>query len=517
MSHTTNLRNNTSEKSPCAGEVRRGNTDLLRALGSDSAEDIRIDFDTARDVRLAIPNQSEQSDTEEGGPRGSSNPPSARPRTSPRTPKDGSDWLRDRFMRRGKRKVGVMESLKAIVKSSWLNLLFVFIPISWALHFTNDQNNWPFEVIFPISLIALVPLEKSLKYGGDQISLYCGKEIGDFIIVTMNNAVEATLAIILLVKCELRLLQSTIIGVILLHLLLVPGVAFIIGGAKLIYQSLNQHSAQLNHILLLMGALTLVLPTALYATLQNADAMSDDSIREDLLKVSHALAIILLIVYAYSRVFLYDPPGENNAFRALPDAPTALLEEERKLLHEEPEVNQWVCIAFLLATIGLMAPSAEWVCSLSSVFPTYSGLPRFRYFGLIVLPLSSYTADAILAAGYFVRTTLRYLIGWKSPPPRVAKARSIEVSIQFNLLWLPLIILLGWWTNRPITLLFDAFEVTILIGACFLVNFVTADAKTNWAEGATMVSFYIMIAITAWFHIGNESISRLLEAGQCSE
>ena len=33
----------------------------------------------------------------------------------------------------------------------------------------------------------------------------------------------------------------------------------------------------------------------------------------------------------------------------------------------------------------------------------------------------------------------------------------------------------------------------ILVAACFLVNFVTADAKTNWAEGSVMVAFYIMI------------------------
>jgi Ca2+:H+ antiporter len=39
----------------------------------------------------------------------------------------------------------------------------------------------------------------------------------------------------------------------------------------------------------------------------------------------------------------------------------------------------------------------------------------------------------------------------------------------------------------------DFFEVAIVIGACFIVNYVTADAKTSWAEGATMVSFYVMI------------------------
>ncbi|KAE9395770.1 hypothetical protein BT96DRAFT_1021779 [Gymnopus androsaceus JB14] len=472
-----------------SGESRRGTTSHVRAASSDSAEDIRIDF-APRDEEY----RSDE-DIEEGA---------VRPSLSARTPSGGSvDWFKDRFMRRGKRKIGTMESLRAIVTSSGLNLLVIFIPVSWAFHFTNHQNPddptsvWPFEVTFAVSLLALVPLEKSLEYGGDQISLYCGKEIGDLIIVTLNNAVEATLAIILLVKCELRILQSTIIGVILLHLLLVPGVAFIIGGAKLIYQSLNEHSAQLNHILLLMGVLTLVLPTALYSTLKNSGEV-DSEISKKLLDLSHILAIILLVVYAFSRVFLYNPPGENNALRPLPDAPIELIEEERKLLEEEPEVNQWVCIAFLFATIAVMAPTAEWLVDSVDVVKLDTHIEP-EFFGLIILPLASFTADALLAVGYFIQTTVRYFLGWKPPPAQVAKARSIDISIQ------------------PITLLFDAFEVAVLIGACFLVNFVTADAKTNWAEGATMVSFYIMIAITAWFYVGNTTIAELLQGGKCVE
>lgn len=39
----------------------------------------------------------------------------------------------------------------------------------------------------------------------------------------------------------------------------------------------------------------------------------------------------------------------------------------------------------------------------------------------------------------------------------------------------------------------DIFEVAVLIGAMFLVNYVTADSKTNWLEGWAMVSFYLMI------------------------
>lgn len=43
------------------------------------------------------------------------------------------------------------------------------------------------------------------------------------------------------------------------------------------------------------------------------------------------------------------------------------------------------------------------------------------------------------------------------------------------------------------SLLFDVFEVAVLLGACLLVNYVTADAKTNWVEGMMMLVFYLMI------------------------
>lgn len=52
------------------------------------------------------------------------------------------------------------------------------------------------------SLVALVPLERSLEYGGDQISLYCGKEIGDLIIVTLNKCVSSSTSLQLTNKLQ---------------------------------------------------------------------------------------------------------------------------------------------------------------------------------------------------------------------------------------------------------------------------------------------------------------------------
>jgi Ca2+/Na+ antiporter len=71
---------------------------------------------------------------------------------------------------------------------------------------------------------------------------------------------------------------------------------------------------------------------------------------------------------------------------------------------------------------------------------------------------------------------------------------------------MPFLILVGWFSHKPMTLLFDLFEVSVLLGACFLVNYVTADAKTNWCEGLMMVIFYLMICITAWYYPGQPEI-----------
>lgn len=83
-----------------------------------------------------------------------------------------------------------------------------------------------------------------------------------------------------------------------------------------------------------------------------------------------------------------------------------------------------------------------------------------------------------------------------------------------------------WFSSCKLTTLFavDLFEVCVLIGACFIVNYVTADSKTNWAEGVAMVSFYIMIvgtlrfamqflplifvqALCSWFYTGQTEVN----------
>ncbi|ELU41364.1 sodium/calcium exchanger protein domain-containing protein [Rhizoctonia solani AG-1 IA] len=183
-------------------------------------------------------------------------------------PRTKAFWAK--FNGAGKKHVpGWVESASNTVPLKGLNLLIVFVPLSWAAHWAN----WHFAT-FALSFLAIVPLEKLSDFGGEQMALYLGTSLGDLLVITLDNVVEATLAIILLVHCELKLVQSTLIGVILLHLLLVPGTAFLTGGAQIWEQHLRPHPTQLNHSLLTFGVITLLLPVALFAALPESLATS---------------------------------------------------------------------------------------------------------------------------------------------------------------------------------------------------------------------------------------------------
>lgn len=118
----------------------------------------------------------------------------------------------------------------------------------------------------------------------------------------------------------------------------------------------------------------MLLPTAFFAALDRgaqsiatngkleySGGILTDEFRDAVLRMSRGLAVILLIIYVASRIFLHNPPGEGNALSVRPDAPAAHKEEEELLREENPEVNVWVCMVLLLVTIALMAATAEFV------------------------------------------------------------------------------------------------------------------------------------------------------------
>ncbi|KAF7789151.1 hypothetical protein EIP86_000088 [Pleurotus ostreatoroseus] len=107
-----------------------------------------------------------------------------------------------RFNGEGKVKVGWRDGLRNVFMASWINILFLLVPIAWASHFMNTDGRWPHQVTFALCFVSIIPMENIFEWGGEQLAIYLGKDLGDLVVISLNNAVETALAIILLKKCE---------------------------------------------------------------------------------------------------------------------------------------------------------------------------------------------------------------------------------------------------------------------------------------------------------------------------
>jgi hypothetical protein len=65
------------------------------------------------------------------------------------------------------------------------------------------------------------------------------------------------------------------------------------------------------------------------------------------------------------------------------------------------------------------------------------------------------------------------------------------------------------------SMLFDLLEVVHLVGTCFLVNYATAETKTNCAEGAILIAFYVMIVRSSFIFVCRPLNALLIVLSSC--
>lgn len=85
---------------------------------------------------------------------------------------------------------GYKASLTATIKYSPLNVCLLLIPVSWALHYTHQNDT----VTFVFSCFAILPLAALLGLGTEQIALRTSQAVGGLLNATLGNIVEMIIA-----------------------------------------------------------------------------------------------------------------------------------------------------------------------------------------------------------------------------------------------------------------------------------------------------------------------------------
>lgn len=59
----------------------------------------------------------------------------------------------------------------------------------------------------------------------------------------------------------------------------------------------------------------------------------------------------------------------------------------------------------------------------------------------------------------------------------------------------PILVILGWIINKPLTLFFSDFETIILFVSVILVSSLISDGRSNGLEGVMLMALYFVIAL----------------------
>ncbi|GAA5884583.1 hypothetical protein JCM6882_005306 [Rhodosporidiobolus microsporus] len=419
-----------------------------------------------------------------------------------------------------------------IVKHSWLNVLLVFVPVSWGCSLSGQSD----VVTFVMSFIAIIPLAGLLSFATEDLALRVGETLGGLLNASFGNAVELLIAILALVKGELDVVQSSMIGSLLSNCLLVLGMCYFAGGLRFHEQTYGVRAAQVNINALILAVTAFIIPVAFHSFVEDDNNETTEVLNDRVLKISHGVAIILLIAYlAYLTFALWThswvyaappprnpeggeaamaplapsnypgefnvPPTEGAVFRipSLPswgsssddgssDTSSSSSSSEDSLLEHTPKMSGRVAILLLVVSTALTGVTAEWLVSSIEGLVEAGGVSE-QFVAFILLPLAGNAAEHATAVTVATKNKLD-----------LSMAVAIGSSIQIALFVVPVLILLGWCIGQPLTFYFDEFETVILFVSIVAVAFATSDGRTNWLEGFCLMLIYLIVAVVIYYY-----------------
>ena len=356
-----------------------------------------------------------------------------------------------------------------------LNILLFALPITLYFNYV-DQNH---SLAFFSSLIAIMPLAFLMGRATEEIALRTTESLGGLLNATFGNAAELIIAVLLILEASrvadpetqsffIHLVQASLIGSILGNLLLVMGLAFVWGGIHHSEQKYSETQVSSNGSLLLLSMIVLVIPTVFHSSVGGEGGDSR------LLDLSHIAAAILLLVYGLfllfqfrTHVHLFATDGSH---------------------HEEPEMTQRDSIILLVVATVLVSWMAEILVHSVEYAAEDFGLPHL-FIGVILLPLFGNAAEHFTAVTVAGKDKMD-----------LSFAISMGSSTQIAVFIAPLMVIIAWALGVPLTFEFGILETVSAFLAVLIVNSIAADGKSNWLEGAMLLSSYAVLAAAFLFH-----------------
>ena len=348
--------------------------------------------------------------------------------------------------------------LRRSLTARWLNLLLIAVPLSWLAE-RSGSTIW----VFGLAAISLVPAAGLIGEATEELARRSGPTLGGFLNATFGNAAELIIAIVALHADHAEVVKASLTGSLIGNLLLVFGGSCFVGGLKHGQQRFNRTSASSATTMLTLAVVALVMPAVV-------DLFAFGSLQarpEVIQRLSFWTSLVLLVAYVAGLVF---------AFTTNKDP----LRQTREAGHAH--MSRAAAITLLAIATVLTTIEAEMLVGALSPAMQRFGMTEL-FAGVIVIALVGNAAEhySAITAALDDEMTLAIEI-------------SVGSSAQIALMVAPVLVILSPLFGHPMSLVFNAFELTAIGLSVAIVSLVAIDGESNWLEGLQLLGVYLILA-----------------------
>jgi Ca2+:H+ antiporter len=351
------------------------------------------------------------------------------------------------------------------IREGWLNWLLLLVPVSWAVNLLG----LPAIFLFVTSALAIIPLAGLIGEATEELAHWVGPGLGGILNATMGNATELIIGLFGLVAGLQQVVKASITGSIIGNVLLVLGVAMLMGGWGRDRQTFSRTHAGANSSMLFLAVVALVMPALLdlviFGQLQPTSPLLN--------LLSLLVSIVLILTYFGSLIFSLRT--HRLLISSVPEEPYS------------PRLNLLESLLLLIVATAAVAVESEQLVGTIAEATAAVGMTEF-FVGVVVVATVGNAAEHSAAVLMAIRNRMELAV-------TIATGSSTQVALFVA----PVLVFASFIIGQPMTLIFNGLEIVGIGLSVVALAFVVYDGESNWFEGLQLLAVYLVLALVFYF------------------
>jgi Ca2+:H+ antiporter len=321
----------------------------------------------------------------------------------------------------------------------------------------------PAVLTFAVSGAAVALLAALVGRSVEQLGDRFGAGATGVLQSALGNLPELFIGLFALRAGLVDVVRAAIIGSILGNVLLVLGLAFLIGGLRHGEQRFDASRARWISALLILMVAAMVLPGV--ASFVHAPAGQHER------TFSVVVALVLLAVFALSL------PASLAPGQGPPEPVTAV-----------PRWPVWLAVGMLAASGVAAAFVSDWFVQALSPAIHVLGINQ-TFAGLVIVAIAGNAIENVVGIQLALQNRADY-----------ALSVIVNSPLQIALVLAPALVLLGGLAGgATLTLVFSPMLMVAVALTTVSVTFIIFDGRSNWLEGVALIALYVVVAAAFWW------------------